>query len=70
VWGDQSYVGQTEVIHQAAPRARDCTHRRYRYKKRVDEVERAKNRNKSRVRSRVEHVLQVLKLKFGFVKVR
>jgi IS5 family transposase len=70
VWGDQGYVGQTEVIHQAAPRARDCTHRRYRYKDRVDEVERAKNRNKSRVRSKVEHVFQVLKLKFGFVKVR
>jgi len=70
VWGDQGYVGQTEVIHQAAPRARDCTHRRYRYKDHVDEVERAKNRNKSRVRSKVEHVFQVLKLKFGFVKVR
>ena len=56
VWGDQGYVGQTEVIHQAAPRARDCTHRRYRYKDRVDEVERAKNRNKSRVRSKVERV--------------
>src|SRR6516225_1016353 len=70
VWGDQGYVGQTEVIHQAAPRARDCSHRRYRYKGRVNEVERAKNRNKSRVRSKVEHVFQVLKLKFGFVKVR
>ena len=70
VWGDQGYVGQPEVIHQAAPRARDCTHRRYRYKDHVDEVERAKNRNKSRVRSKVEHVFQVLKLKFGFVKVR
>jgi IS5 family transposase len=70
VWGDRGYVGQTEVIHQAAPRARDCTHRRYRYKDHVDEVERARNRNKSRVRSKVEHVFQVLKLKFGFVKVR
>ena len=33
-------------------------------------MERAKNRNKSRVRSKVEHVFQILKLKFGFVKVR
>lgn len=65
VWGDQGYVGQTEVIHQAAPRAQDHTHRRYR-----DEVERAKNRSKSSVRSKVEHVFQVLKLKFGFMKVR
>ena len=70
VWGDQAYRGQSEVIHECAPRAQDCTHRRYRYKNHVDEVERAKNRNKSRVRSKVEHVFQVLKLKFGFVKVR
>ena len=70
VWGDQAYRGQNEVIHECAPGAQDCTHRRYRYKDRVDEVERAKNRNKSRVRSKVEHVFQILKLKFGFVKVR
>jgi IS5 family transposase len=70
VWGDQAYRGQTDVIQGSAPRAQDCTHRRYRYKDRIDEVERAKNRNKSRVRSKVEHVFQILKLKFGFVKVR
>lgn len=70
VWGDQGYLGQTEVIHETAPKARDYTHRRYRYKDRIDEVERAKNRTKSRVRSKVEHVFQILKLKFGFVKVR
>ena len=28
------------------------------------------NRTKSQVRSKVEHVFQVMKLKFGFVKVR
>jgi len=33
-------------------------------------VERAKNRTKSRVRSKVEHVFAVMKLKFGFVKLR
>jgi transposase, IS5 family len=70
VWGDQGYVGQTEVIHECAPQAQDCTHRRYRYKNRVDEVERGKNRTKSTVRSKVEHVFGVMKLKFGFVKVR
>lgn len=70
VWGDGAYQGQSEIIHQHAPRARDCTQRRCRYKDRVDEVERAKNRTKSRVRSRVEHVFGVIKLKFGFVKVR
>lgn len=70
VWGDQGYLGQREIIHEIAPRAQDFTHRRYRYKDRVDEVERLKNREKSRVRSKVEHVFQVMKLKFGFVKVR
>ena len=70
VWGDGAYQGQTEIIHQHAPRARDCTQRRCRYKDGIDEVERAKNRNKSRVRSRVEHVFGVMKLQFGFVKVR
>lgn len=33
-------------------------------------MERAKNRNKSRVRSKVEHVFAVMKLQFGLVKVR
>ncbi|HEX7423406.1 MAG TPA: IS5 family transposase [Terriglobales bacterium] len=70
VWGDQAYQGQSEIIHRQAPRAQDCTHRRYRYKDRVDEGERARNRAKSRVRSKVEHVFGVMKLKFGFVKVR
>jgi IS5 family transposase len=70
VWGDQAYRGQTEVIHQCAPQASDCTNKRYRYKNRIDEVEREKNRTKSKVRSKVEHVFAVLKLKFGFVKVR
>src|SRR5207249_6678473 len=69
VWGDQAYRGQTEVIRECAPQARDCTHRRYRYKDGVDEVERAKNRSKSRVRSKVEHVFAVMKLKFGSVKL-
>jgi transposase, IS5 family len=70
VWGDQAYRGQRQVIHAWAPHAQDWTHRRYRYKDRVDELERAKNRVKSKVRSKVEHVFGVMKLKFGFVKVR
>ena len=70
VWGDQAYWGQRQVIHECAPHAQDWTHRRYRDKDRVDELERAKNRVKSKVRSKVEHVFGVMKLKFGFVKVR
>jgi IS5 family transposase len=70
VWGDQAYRGQRDVIRQCAPQALDCTHRRYRYQDRMDEAERAKNRTKSKVRSKVEHVFGTLKLKFGFTKVR
>jgi IS5 family transposase len=33
-------------------------------------VERAKNRTKSTVRSKVEHVFAVMKLQFGLVKLR
>ena len=70
VWGDQAYRGQTEAMQEVAPAAQDMTHKQYRYKNRVDEIQRAKNRAKSRVRSKVEHVFGVMKLKFGFVKVR
>jgi transposase, IS5 family len=71
VWGDGAYQGQTEVMRECAPRARDFTQRRCRYKGQIaDEVAWAKNRTKSKVRARVEHVFQVMKLKFGFVKVR
>ena len=57
-------------MQEVAPGAQDMTHKQYRYKDRVDEIQRAKNRTKSRVRSKVEHVFAVMKLKFGFVKVR
>src|SRR6202790_500600 len=70
VWGERAYCGQSKVIEEYAPRAQYCTQRRYRYKNHVDEVERAKNRTKSKVRSKVEHVFGVMKLKFGFAKVR
>ena len=70
VWGDQAYRGQNDVIRECAPQAQDCTHRRYRFKYYIDDVEREKNRVKSMVRSKVEHVFGVMKLKFGFVKVR
>src|SRR5581483_1069242 len=70
VWGDGAYQGQSDTIHRAAPRARDWTQRRCRYKARLDEAERAKNRTKSSVRAKVEHVFGVMKLKFGFTKVR
>ena len=70
VWGDQAYRGQKAAIQEVAPAAQDMTHSQYRYKNRIDEEERSKNRTKSRVRSKVEHVFAILKLQFGFVKVR
>jgi IS5 family transposase len=70
VWGDQAYRGQRAVIRERAPNARDFTHRRYRHRGVVDEVERAKNRTKSKVRARVEHAIGVIKRVFGFAKVR
>jgi IS5 family transposase len=69
VWGDQAYRGQGEVLREHAPHALDFTNQRYRYKDHIDEVEREKNRSKNSVRSKVEHVFAVMKLKFGFVKV-
>ena len=70
VWGDQAYRGQHAVIREHAPRARDFTNRRYRHRGVVDEVERAKNRTKSKVRARVEHAIGVIKRVFGLAKVR
>jgi len=70
VWGDQGYVGQTAVIAEVAPQARDCINRRCRYHGKLNVEEFLRNREKSKIRSKVEHVFQVLKVKFGFVKVR
>jgi len=70
VWGDQGYQGHAHLIHRHAPRAKDFTNKRYRFHGKVNEVEKAKNRNKSRVRAKVEHVFGVIKNIFGFRKVR
>jgi IS5 family transposase len=70
VWGDQAYRGQRAVIRQHAPKARDFTNRRYRHRGVVDEVERGKNRTKSKIRARVEHAIGIIKRVFGFAKVR
>ena len=58
------------LSHRKARRARDCTNRRYRWGTRIDETIKAKNRNKSRVRAKVEHSIGVIKRVFGFQKVR
>jgi transposase, IS5 family len=70
VWGDRAYQGQGDVIHEQAPAAKDFTNRRTRRRGVVDEIERAKNRTKSRVRAKVEHTIGIIKRVFGFARVR
>jgi IS5 family transposase len=71
VWGDAGYRGQTEAIRQAAPKAQDMTNRRVKKSEgQVDEVEKRKNRTKSKVRARVEWPFRILKRVFHYTKVR
>jgi len=70
VYGDSAYASQKKLIEGKAPKARDFTNQRTRRNGIVDEALKAKNRNKSRIRSRVEHVFGVVKRLWGFGKVR
>jgi len=72
VYGDSAYASQKELMHGKAPQAKDFTNERVRKRKdgEVDEVKRAKNLNKSKIRARVEHVFAVVKRLWGFAKVR
>ena len=70
VYGDQAYKSQRQVIVAKAPKARDFTNRQCKWKHYIDEALKAKNRNKSRIRARVEHSIGVIKRVFGFAKVR
>jgi IS5 family transposase len=70
VYGDSAYASQKVLIHGKAPKAKDFTNQRTRRSGEIDEVERSKNRNKSKIRSRVEHVFAVVKRLWGFTKVR
>ncbi len=70
VWGDGGYQGQTEAIREVAPEAQDMTCKRTRYKNSVDQLQRAKNRTKSKVRAKVEWPFRILKRVFGFTRVR
>ena len=71
VYGDNQYASQKALIAGKAPHARDFTNARVRnHRGEVDEAMRSKNRNKSRIRARVEHVFGVVKRLWGFSKVR
>jgi IS5 family transposase len=70
VYGDSAYASQKDLIESKAPQAKDFTNQRVRRGGAVDEAVRSKNRNKSKVRARVEHVFAVVKRLWGFAKVR
>jgi transposase, IS5 family len=70
VYGDAAYASQKALIAGKALKAKDFTNQRTRRNGVVDEVVRDKNRSKSRIRARVEHVFGVVKRLWGFGKVR
>lgn len=70
VYGDSAYASQKALIGSKAPQAKDFTNQRVRKGGEIDETQRAKNRSKSKVRARVEHVFAVVKRLWGFTKVR
>lgn len=70
VYGDSAYHSQKELIASKAPHAQDFTNERTRWKGWVDEEAKRKNKTKSKVRAKVEHVFAVVKRLWGFTKVR
>lgn len=71
-YGDSVYRGQKKLITGRSPQAKDFTNERVRCRKDApaDEAKRTKNRNKSKIRARVEHIFAVVKRLWGFAKVR
>ena len=70
VWGDAAYSGHRAVLQHYAPRAKSFVQTKaYRHRP-LSEPERARNRTKSKVRAKVEHVFLVMKRIFGWAKVR
>lgn len=65
-----TYAGRGDVIRKCAPRAKDFTQQKDNRYRKLSNEERSRNRNKSRVRAKVEHLFGVIKRQFGFNKVR
>jgi IS5 family transposase len=70
VWGDSAYIGQRDVIRAVAPKAKAFINKRATRGKALSDADRAKNRNKSRVRAKGEHPFLVMKRVFPFTKLR
>jgi hypothetical protein len=62
------YSSQKALIREHAPRAKDFTNQRVRKGGEVDADEQRRNRTKSKVRARVDHVFAVIKRLWGFAK--
>ena len=70
VWGDSAYAGQKTTLARCAPDAQDFTQHKGTRNNALSEAERSRNRTKSKVRAKVEHVFHVMKRQFDFTKVR
>lgn len=70
LWGDSAYAGQKEVLRTHAPKAKDFTQKKGSRHHSLSDEDLSRNRTKSKVRSKVEHVFHVMKRQFGFTKVR
>ena len=70
VWGDSAYSGQAEVLRAHAPNAKNFTQRKGSRHRSLTDQERRRNRTKSKVRAKVEHVFHVMKRRFGYTRVR
>ena len=72
LYGDCAYRGkvQRERLRELAPKAKDFTHKRAYKNRPLTEADKATNRRKSSIRSKVEHPFLTLKRLWGFAKVR
>ncbi len=70
VWGDSAYAGQKRPLYEKAPNAKDFTQKKGSCYCKLTEAGQSANRQKSKIRSRVEHVSGVMKRHFGFTKAR
>ena len=69
-WRNSAYSGQKDVLREHAPRARDFTQKKGSRHRSFSDEEQASKRSKSRVRSKVEHVVHVMLRQFDYTKVR
>ena len=72
LYGDSAYRGkaQRQRLRGLAPKAKDFTNKRAYKNRPLTEADKATNRRKSSVRSKVEHPFLTLKRLWGFAKVR